>query len=299
MLSLFVLICFPFLIWSAWKNVRLSRESAGWPMVPGTITLSEMARSAWRRQPRVTYSYEVDGKTYNGTKVNFAPGVPAREAQAILGRYEVGRTANVSYSPKNPSLAVLEPGPNRFVNGVLRSYIVVFLLIAALNAAYIWVSVKYPSSESSTPPRTYDDVAAADPGLGDRLIQEGADKGDAKDEGYVGVWYLGGLEGYTKDPAKAAEWLLKSAQQGEPGSESLLAELYVKGEGVPRDNAQAVSWFQKAADQGDPNGCVGIGMAYEQGVAGYPKDTQKAIEWYRKAGNNPNAQKALARLGAN
>ncbi|MGA3170604.1 MAG: hypothetical protein ABSE62_06285 [Chthoniobacteraceae bacterium] len=78
----------------------------------------------------------------------------------------------------------------------------------------------------------------------------------------------------------------------------MLAELYAKGDGVPMDLAQAVQWFQKAADQGDPMGCVGIGRAYEKGIAGIPKDPQKAIEWYKKAGDNPYAKQGLARLGA-
>ena len=82
-------------------------------------------------------------------------------------------------------------------------------------------------------------------------------------------------------------------------SQGMLGGLYARGLGVPKDFAQAVAWFQKAAAQGDPNGCTGLGMAYEHGIAGLPKDTSKAIELYKKAGDFPPAKQALARLGTN
>ena len=61
MLPLLLLIVFPFLFWTAWKSVRLSSESAGWPGVPGAVTASDRVKKAWRTQPHVTYTYEVDG----------------------------------------------------------------------------------------------------------------------------------------------------------------------------------------------------------------------------------------------
>jgi hypothetical protein len=302
MLTLILLICFPFLIWGAWKNVRLSRESTGWPTVPGTITASERVKVMWRTQPRVVYTYEIDGKSYNGNKIILA-GVPSKEIDQVLSRYPVGSTVTVSYLPGNPALALLQPGPNRYVSLLLRAYLIWFVIIIAINAADIFVALHNKpgnSADSTTEqPRTYDDTASSDTSVGDKLIQQGADNGDAQDEGYVGTWYLGGLEGYRKDSAEAAKWFLKSANQGDATSQSLLAELYAKGDGVPKDLTQAVQWFQKAADQGDPIGCVGIGRAYEKGIAGIPQDTQKAIEWYKKAGDNPLAKQALARLGAN
>jgi len=48
MLALIAIICFPYLFWTAWKNIRLARASAAWPSVPGTITGSEKGRMARR-----------------------------------------------------------------------------------------------------------------------------------------------------------------------------------------------------------------------------------------------------------
>ena len=181
----------------------------------------------------------------------------------------------------------------------MRSYGVWFLIILGLNVLYLGVSRWTASHKGEERPRTYDDVVAADPSAGDKIIRESAERGNAKDESYVGTWYYGGLEGYPKDFGEAAKWLRKAADQGDSGSQVLLGKLYLAGNGVVRDTAQAVNWFQKAADQGDPNGCAAIGSAYEKGVAGsILKDPKKAIEWYKKAGDNPFAKASLARLGA-
>jgi hypothetical protein len=201
----------------------------------------------------------------------------------------------VHYFPQNPSIAALEPGSNRYANALLRTYLLWFVIILSGNL----ITYKLNALNSAEPKvHTYDDVAAADPGLGDRLIREAAEKGDAKDESYVATWYLGGTEGYPKDPVEAARWFRKAADQGEAGSQNLLGQLYVQGKGVPKDYGQAMGWFQKAASQGEPHACVWIGMACEQGIAGMPKDKQKAIEWYKKAGDEPKAKEFLARLGA-
>jgi hypothetical protein len=197
MLAVIAIVCLPFLIWMAWKNVRLSRESTGWPTVPGTVATSERTKVLWRTQPRVTYNYEVNGKSYTGNKVILA-GVPPKETDQVLSRYPVGSPVTVSYLPGNPALALLEPGPNRYVNLLLRAYVIWFFIIILLNAADVAMALRSRSDNAAVtatePPRTYDDTAS-DPALGDKLIQQGADNGDAKDEGYVGAWYLGGLEG--------------------------------------------------------------------------------------------------------
>jgi len=298
MLALIAIICFPYLFWTAWKNIRLARASAAWPSVPGTITGSERGKVAWRAVPRVTYTYRVEGNDYSGRNITIGGLASGKETDSVLARYPLGAPVTVHYAPREPATATLEPGPNRYANAVLRTYIVWFAVIILSNVVVYLVNTKLPSGDDvSAKPRTYDDEAKADPGLGDRLIREGADKGDAKDESYVATWYLGGTEGYPKDPVEAAKWFRKAADQGEASSQNLLGELYVQGKGVPKDYTQAIQWFQKAADQGEPHACVWVGVAYQQGIAGMPKDTQKAIEWYKKAGNEPKAKEMLARLG--
>jgi hypothetical protein len=300
MLALIAILLFPYLLWKAWKNIGLARESAAWPSLPGKVTSSERVKRMVWTQPRVTFSYQVDGKEYTGSNIAVGGGVNPKETDAILGRYPTGSAVTVHYCPKDASMAVLEPGPNRYVVAVFRTYLVWFILLVGSQAALIALN-RNEAADTDAP--TYGDGTPGDNPAAtydaDHLIQVGADNGDAKDEGIVAGWRLRGERGYTKDPEKAAEDFQRSADQGEASSQAALGLLYAQGNGVPKDFAKAVEWFQKAANQGDPLGCLGMGMAYEKGVAGIPQDKQKAIEWYKKAGDIPAAKQALARLGAN
>ena len=91
MLQLIFLIIFPFALWKAWKNIQMAKASTGWPTVSGTITASETAKVMFRKQPRVTYSYSVNGAPFTGNRISFAGGYPPKETDAILSRYPVGR----------------------------------------------------------------------------------------------------------------------------------------------------------------------------------------------------------------
>jgi len=303
MLALIAILIFPYLLWTSWKNIRVARESAGWPGVTGSVTASERTKRGLRTQPRVTFSYQVDGKDYTGS--NIVPGgtVSPKETDAILSRYPAGSAVTVHYCPKDAGVSVLEPGPNRYVSAIFATYLIWFVLLVGTQVALIAVSRWTGPGTEAEAPRTYGDGGPGDNPAAtydaDHLIQVGADSGDAKDEGIVAGWRLRGERGYTKDAQRAAVDFQRSAEQGVSTSQAMLGMLYAEGNGVPKDFAKAVQWFQKAADQGDPLGCVGIGMAYEKGVAGMPRDKQKAIEWYKKAGDDPAAKKSLARLGAN
>jgi hypothetical protein len=97
----------------AYKNVRLSKASASWPTVPGVVTAADRAKVGWRTQPRVTFSYSMDGKAYSSSKVSFAAGVSKTEIEPILSRYPLSRPVEVHDQPGNPEVAILETGPNR------------------------------------------------------------------------------------------------------------------------------------------------------------------------------------------
>ncbi len=251
----------------------------------------------------MTYSYEVAGKSYSSSKVSFADAIPSSETEPTLARYPLHQPVVVRYQPSDPAIAVLEPGPNRHVSNAFRYYLMWYGFIVLLNVANIGLGIWQYTHDSDEPlPHTYGDAtpptADADPQLGDKLLRADAEKGNAQDQVYVATWYLTGTEGYPKDPAQAAIWLQKSADQGNAQGEAMLANLYASGKGVAQDTTQALSWLQKAADQGEPHACYGLGVAHEKGLLGLPPDNQAAIEWYRKAGDEPHAKAALARLGS-
>ena len=298
MLMLIVLVGFPFLIWQAYKKLRLAKASSTWPTTSGVVTAAERTKLAWRTQPRVSFSYEVAGKSYASSKVSFADVVPARETEPILSRYPLHRPVTVYYQPDDPAVAVLEAGPNPFVRAAFRNYLIWFGFIVFINVFNIGFAVWQYTHGSEDTPHTYDDVTKADPQLGNRLLRADADKGDAQDQIYVAGWYFTGTEGYPKDPVEGAKWLRKSADQGNAEAENMLGNLYVRGVGVEKNLDEAVSWLKKAAAQNEPHACYSLGVASEKGLGGMPQDTQAAIDWYRKAGDDPHARAALARLGA-
>jgi hypothetical protein len=76
MLALIFLLAFPFALWKAWKNIQMAKASTGWPMVSGTVTASERAKVMFRKQPRVSYSYSVEGTPFTGTGFPLPVDIP-------------------------------------------------------------------------------------------------------------------------------------------------------------------------------------------------------------------------------
>lgn len=303
---LIVLIAFPFLLWNTYKRKLMAKASSAWPQAPGIVTAAEKTKVAWRTQPLVTYSYEVEGKAYSSKRISCSDVVPPADTDAILARYPVQQAVAVYYNPDDPVTAVLEPGPNAYLSRNFRYLCYLFAVIIALNIADVALVVYNARQEAQKPAvRTYGDGSDSAPAgtpdlkLGNRLLREDAEKGNAQDQVYVGIWYLSGtMEGYAKDPVEAIKWFRKAAEQGNAQGQNMLGQLYAKGEGVEKDLTTAVEWLQKSAAQGEPHACLSLGYAYEKGAGGLPVDKQKAIECYRKAGEIPQAKDALRRLGA-
>jgi len=176
-LALIAIILFPFAIWQAWKNIKMAEASAAWPTSDGKVIDSKRGRVALRLQPRVTYSYAVNGANFISNRVSFVPGIPKKEIDSVLAQYPVDRPVTVHYQPDNPVQAVLEPGSGSLVVKQLRVLVVLFVVLILANVARFAVTKFEPAKEKH---RTYDDVVAADPKLGDRLIRQDAEKGTAQ-----------------------------------------------------------------------------------------------------------------------
>lgn len=91
--------------------------------------------------------------------------------------------------------------------------------------------------------------------------------------------------GTDKDPAEAAKWLEKSAQNGYVVAQYTLAEIKF---------SSAVRWFEKASLEADNE------IPRYEFMKKYKRDLSLSIEWYRKAaeGNISAAQYMLGRLHA-
>jgi Protein of unknown function (DUF3592) len=142
--ALFVLSCLALPQYLRFKN------STQWPSTTGLITVSRLQVSYFKGRKdglkgyygEVRYRYRVADKDYEGDKISFnRVHVSVRDAwQRALEGYPVGKTVNVFYDPKNPGIAVLEPGLHGEINLLYRMTI---LYIAGSGLAFLMaISVK-------------------------------------------------------------------------------------------------------------------------------------------------------------
>jgi TPR repeat protein len=104
-------------------------------------------------------------------------------------------------------------------------------------------------------------------------------------------------EGFSRDYAKAAEYMQLSAEKGFALAQNDLGVYYAKGVGVAQDYREAAKWYRKAAEQGDPLAQYSLGKSLQEG-RGVPTNVVEAINWYKKAAdqNQPDALLALGYL---
>jgi hypothetical protein len=96
-------------------DTRLQLRAMSYSSVEGTITLS-----AVRDDPRtnkhefvVQYTYEVDGRRYEGNRYRYSPwrSADSEEIGALVSEFPVGSTVEVFYRSGAPADALLDPGP--------------------------------------------------------------------------------------------------------------------------------------------------------------------------------------------
>lgn len=92
------------------------RDAARWVSSPCTVTKVAVAQRAdgdGGRQyaPRVTYTYEAEGRLRHGDRISFGDGLWSNDrdrAARAAGHYRVGQTITCFYDPRDPGRVVLE-----------------------------------------------------------------------------------------------------------------------------------------------------------------------------------------------
>ena len=153
MLALIFLIIFPFALYKAWQNVQTAKASTSWPTTTGRVTASDTVKVMFRRQPRITYSYSVNGAPFSSQRVSFAGGYRPKDVDPILARYPVGSEVTVAHDPQKSAEATLETGANKQVTAQVRILLICFFLIIAMNILSYYV--RSLNRRSSSPSRTY------------------------------------------------------------------------------------------------------------------------------------------------
>jgi hypothetical protein len=95
--------------------------SQSWPTTEGVVTDSRIligydSEGNASHEVRISYSYVVDDVTYTADRLSaashFASG-DLRRAEEFSLQYGRGTAVTVTYDPRNPEQAVLQPGPQR------------------------------------------------------------------------------------------------------------------------------------------------------------------------------------------
>jgi Protein of unknown function (DUF3592) len=90
--------------------------SLHWPTVSARVTTSALTTCSsnlgnwWT--PDVEYEYQLDGRTYHGSRIRYSTSVSyhEEEARAVQAAYPEGAFLKAAYDPHNPEVSVLAPG---------------------------------------------------------------------------------------------------------------------------------------------------------------------------------------------
>ena len=117
---------------------RKAAASRGWPTAPGEITHASIEESvssdddgpSTSYQPKIAYSYQVAGVSYEARRLTFgAQRTGSRQsAQKALDAYPAGKAVQVHYNPANPAEAVLT-----VEGGGTTLFLILGILLAALG----------------------------------------------------------------------------------------------------------------------------------------------------------------------
>ncbi len=149
---LFILLSTTTCCWQL-SVISAGAASESWPTVEGVITFAEVRVHQpsvrdrrelglkTRYTPRITYRYQVDGKTYENHVIG-RYGYTSKWASGISrGQYAVGKPVTVYYNPENPAESVLEPG----LGGYALAPCGLALLFLALAVRFGWQAIRKSS----------------------------------------------------------------------------------------------------------------------------------------------------------
>lgn len=122
--AIFIVAGLFFFVWGIFLYLE-ARESSSWPSVEGKVLSKKVDSSTSRNSdgksetsyyPKMQYSFVVDGKTYQGSRIKVGNQSYGRysSAQAAIADYSVKKPCMVYFNPKDPNKSVLLNGVHLF-----------------------------------------------------------------------------------------------------------------------------------------------------------------------------------------
>lgn len=130
-----------------------------------------------------------------------------------------------------------------------------------------------------------------------RWLRKSAQEGDLAAQAILGMLYMAGQDGLSKDDAKAVPLLSKAAEGSMVMAQAMLGSLYLRGHGVHQDVTKGLALSRHAANQGSALAQVMLGGAYAAGL-GVKRDKVQALKWLllAKAGGAKHVSVPLIKL---
>jgi hypothetical protein len=131
-----------------------AKDAARWSRTLGKVTRSAVRDRRYRAGrntvvkavPEIAYSYDVEGRSYEGTRIRFGTvefNLP-RSARKLTGRYSEGAVVPVLSDPLSPGRCVIEPRVH--LPGQKWVYRAVALFLAAnglaIGGLMIWAALR-------------------------------------------------------------------------------------------------------------------------------------------------------------
>ncbi|PNK60219.1 SEL1-like repeat protein [Psychrobacter sp. FDAARGOS_221] len=115
--------------------------------------------------------------------------------------------------------------------------------------------------------------------------KEAAQQGANEAQFILGEMNYFGIGGVEQNFEQAFFWYVRAANNGYPGADINVANMYVAGKGVDVDYQKAIDLYQQAIADGYPVAINNLGDMYENGY-GVPQDFEKAKAYYLQAIEN-------------
>ena len=117
-------------------------------------------------------------------------------------------------------------------------------------------------------------------------------------EPYVGEDFEDAYSAYIRhDYGEALPIFSWLARFDYPPAQTMLAEMYLFGQGIPPDPVAAAMWFKKAADHGEARSQYELGALYAKG-SGTVENDQEAFKWFWRSAESgySDAENILGRM---
>ena len=214
----------------------------------------------------------------------FDPSAPAAKGAPANSQGGSGQAPSSGQAPKGGSGSPSRKAPAKWLFTVIAAAIVAGAVLLSPNLRLPFLSAWFGDPDAQyelAAAYAAGDGVSKDPAEAAKWYQKAAEQGDMRSQSALGDAYAKGL-GVELNYSEAVRWWRMAAGQGDVKSQMSLGNAYAKGIGVRKDPASAMQMFSKAAEKGDAGAQFALGSAYADGN-GTEKDDAQALRWWHKA----------------